>query len=167
MCHDCGTIRMRDLVPMRDLTFPLRCMHAVPSGPLKLIVLSCLMLGGVACNGSSPRDGAFAITTPDGYSLAVAPGSGAASVSANGIATSASASAVSPVWYGAPAAYAYAGWPGGGYINATGAFVAPVGGWYPFCYNSPLWAAPVPQVVPMTQPQQSPYTMTPYLVPPR
>lgn len=151
---------------MRE-SFTLGRMSPVPIDALKHFVLSAVILGGVACNGSGPRDGAFAITTPDGYSLAMARGSGAASVSANGIATSASAYAPSPVLYGTPSAYAYAGWPCGGYINAAGAFVAPVGGWYPFCYNSPVWASPVPQVMPMAQPQQSPYTMTPYLVPSR
>ena len=148
-----------------DLTVP--AIRAPSFAVVRLIALPVLSLGFAACDHTTPRDGAFAITTPDGYSLAMARGSRAASVSSNGIATSASAYGPPVGWYGAPATYAYAGWPGGGFINATGAVVAPVGGWYPFCYSSPLWAAPVPQVVPMAQPQQSPYTMTPYLVPPR
>jgi len=97
----------------------------------------------------------------------MARGSGTASVSANGVATSASAIGPQPLWYGASTAYAYPGWAGAGFVNAGGAIVAPIGGWYPFYYSSPLWAAPVPQVVPMAQPLQSPYALTPYLVPTR
>jgi hypothetical protein len=152
---------------MKDLLLPLPAIRAPSFGSLRCFAVSGIAATFAACGHTSSRDGAFAITTPDGYSLAVARGSGAASVSSNGIATSASAYGPAVGWYGAPATYAYAGWPGGGFINATGAVVAPVGGWYPFCYSSPLWAAPVPQVVPMAQPQQSPYTMTPYMVSPR
>ena len=58
---------------------------------------------------------------------------------------------------------AYAG-TGYGYVNNVGAVVAPVGGWYPFYYSSPLYASPVPQVYPMPQVQQTPYTYQPYYV---
>lgn len=58
---------------------------------------------------------------------------------------------------------AYAG-TGYGYVNNVGAVVAPVGGWYPFYYSSPLYASPVPQVYPMPQVQQAPYTYQPYYV---
>ena len=60
---------------------------------------------------------------------------------------------------------AYAG-TGYGYFNNVGAVVAPVGGWYPFYYSSPLYASPVPQVCPMPQVQQTPYTYQPYYVQP-
>ena len=58
---------------------------------------------------------------------------------------------------------AYAG-TGYGYVNNVGAVVAPVGGWYPFYYSSPLYASPVPQVYLMPQVQQTPYTYQPYYV---
>ena len=58
---------------------------------------------------------------------------------------------------------AYAG-TGYGYVNNVGAVVAPVGGWYPVYYSSPLYASPVPQVYPMPQVQQAPYTYQPYYV---
>ena len=61
---------------------------------------------------------------------------------------------------------AYAGTGYYGYVNNVGAVVAPVGGWYPFYYSSPLYASPVPQVYPMPQMQQSPYTYQPYFVQP-
>ena len=60
---------------------------------------------------------------------------------------------------------AYAG-TGYGYVNNVGAVVAPVGGWYPFYYSSPLYASPVPQVYPMPQVQQTPYTYQPYYIRP-
>lgn len=59
-------------------------------------------------------------------------------------------------------AYAGVGYGYGGYYNG---YVAPVGGWYPYYYSSPLYAAPVPQVLPLPQPC-TPYTVTPYYVQP-
>lgn len=59
-------------------------------------------------------------------------------------------------------AYAYSGGYYGGYY---GGYVAPVGGWYPYYYSSPLYAAPVPQVLPIAQPV-TPYTVAPCYVQP-
>jgi hypothetical protein len=58
--------------------------------------------------------------------------------------------------------YAYAG---GGYYGGYYGAVAPVGGWYPYYYSSPLYASVVPQVLPMPQPC-TPYAITPYYVQP-
>jgi hypothetical protein len=168
MCHVCGTILERNYRLMnaaRSRVSTHRMNHGWRSASALLSLTT--LLAGAACDRSSPRDGAFAIVTPDGYSLAMASGTGTASVTANGVATSASAHAPQPLWYGAPSGYAYSGWGGAGFASAGGAIVAPIGGWYPFVYSSPLWSAPVPQVVPMAQPQLSPHTLTPYLVPPR
>ena len=96
-----------------------------------------------------------------GTSVAVATGSGGyggGSGVAVGVGGYGSGVAVS-----AGNAGAYAG-TGYGYVNNVGAVVAPVGGWYPFYYSSPLYASPVPQVYPMPQVQQTPYTYQPYYV---
>ena len=96
-----------------------------------------------------------------GSSVAVATGSGGyggGSGVAVGVGGYGSGVAVS-----AGNAGAYAG-TGYGYVNNVGAVVAPVGGWYPFYYSSPLYASPVPQVYPMPQVQQTPYTYQPYYV---
>ena len=98
-----------------------------------------------------------------GSSVAVATGSGGyggGSGVAVGVGGYGSSVAVS-----AGNAGAYAG-TGYGYVNNVGAVVAPVGGWYPFYYSSPLYASPVPQVYPMLQVQQTPYTYQPYYVQP-
>ena len=99
-----------------------------------------------------------------GSSVAVATGSGGyggGSGVAVGVGGYGSGVAVS-----AGNAGAYAGTGYYGYVNNVGAVVAPVGGWYPFYYSSPLYASPVPQVYPMPQMQQSPYTYQPYFVQP-
>jgi hypothetical protein len=59
-------------------------------------------------------------------------------------------------------AYAYSGGYYGGYY---GGYVAPVGGWYPFAYSSSFYASPVPQVIPIVQPN-GPYTVAPCYVQP-
>jgi|LakMenE01Jun11ns_1017448.scaffolds.fasta_scaffold9959178_7 hypothetical protein len=64
-------------------------------------------------------------------------------------------------YYGGGYAYAGTGYYGGYY----GGVVAPVGGWYPFYYTSSMYAAPVPQVLPIAQPC-TPYTVAPCYVQP-
>lgn len=167
MCHECGTIAMASFQSMSKSQSSARSKRISVAGPLRRVAITWGVLGCAACGSPSQRDGAFAIMTPDGYSVAVANGSGAASVSSNGIATSASVGSAPARGYAAYATYTSPIGPNVGYINGTGAVVAPVGGWYPFYYASPLWAAPVPQVLPMTQPPLSPYTVTPYFVPPQ
>ena len=126
--------------------------------------LASALLCACATDDASRTSGPFSTAlgySGGGSSVAVATGSGGyggGSGVAVGVGGYGSGVAVS-----AGNAGAYAG-TGYGYVNNVGAVVAPVGGWYPFYYSSPLYASPVPQVYPMPQVQQTLYTYQPYYV---
>ena len=52
----------------------------------------------------------------------------------------------------------YGGYYGYGYGYGA---VAPIGGWYPYYYSSPIYAAPLPQFVPVVQTVQVQQVQTP------